>query len=72
MLEKIKRLIQKLTCKHDMGLNRWHLVHFPEYEPAHVEAEYQCTKCGKLKYLHLYGEEQKQWESILGDYLKVR
>ena len=38
----------------------------------HVEAEYQCTKCGKLKYLHLYGEEQKQWESILGDYLKVR
>jgi hypothetical protein len=70
MFEKIKKLLQELRCEHDMRLNRWHWVHFPNYEPLSVEAEYKCTKCGKIDYVHLYGKEGEDWAGVMGNYKK--
>lgn len=70
MFKKIKQFIREHKCKHDMGVNRWHWVHFPNYEPLSVEVEYKCTVCGRLDYLHLYGQEAKEWSDAMGDYKK--
>jgi hypothetical protein len=71
MLNKIKLAIKKFKCKHDMSIKRWHWVHFPDYEPLSVEAEYECSKCGKIDYLHLYEEEADEWAKAMGEYKKV-
>ncbi|MBU5486419.1 hypothetical protein KQI86_19140 [Clostridium sp. MSJ-11] len=71
MLEKIKLTIRRLKCKHDMEINRWHWVHYPESEPSSVEAEYKCNRCGKLNYIHLYDKEAEEWSSAMGEYKKV-
>jgi hypothetical protein len=71
MLNKIKKFIQKLKCNHDMALKRWHWVHFPNYEPLSVEAEYECSICGKIDYIHLYGKEAEEWQAAMGNYKKV-
>jgi hypothetical protein len=70
MIDKIKLLIKQIKCKHYMVLNRWHLVHFPNYEPLSVEAEFKCNKCGKVDYLHLYDKEKEEWENCMGNYKK--
>lgn len=64
-------IFKRLFCKHDMDLIRWHWVHFPDFEPISVEAEYQCEKCGKFERIHLYDYEAKQWAEVLQDYKKV-
>lgn len=43
-------------------------MHFPDYEPLSVEVEYECEKCGKLAYLHLYGREADEWAEAMGNY----
>jgi hypothetical protein len=70
IIAAIKRFIREQKCHHDMELIRWHWVHFPEYEPLSVEAEYKCTKCGRIDYLHLYDKKAKDWSAIMGDYKK--
>lgn len=70
MLEKIKRFIRQYKCTHDMDVTRWHWVHFPNYEPLSVEAEYQCSACGKLDYLHLYGKDADTWAKAMGNHKK--
>ena len=71
ILKVIKHLVRQFRCKHDMSLNRWHLVHYPNYEPLSVEAEFICSKCGKMDYLHLYDTDKNQWIRVMGDYKKV-
>jgi len=70
MVKRIKLFFKQLKCKHDMQLKKWHYVHFPDYQPAHIEAEYICSKCNKVEYLHLYGKDMKQWEMAMGNYKK--
>ena len=50
-----------LFCEHHKKLQRWHWVHFFDYEPISIEAEYKCSTCGKCAYLHLYGEDAEQY-----------
>lgn len=71
MINKIKLLLKRLRCKHDMELNRWHWVHFPDHEPLSVEIEYVCTKCKKTDYIHLYKKEAREWNEVMGEYKKV-
>lgn len=71
MLERIKLFIKRKRCIHDMQLTRWHWVHFLDNEPASIESEYKCIECGKIEYLHLYDKEAKQWELVMGNYLKI-
>ena len=43
----------QLFCRHTYGLTRWHWSHeFQDNEPMHIEAEYKCSKCGKLMYVY--------------------
>lgn len=45
------KFIKKLFCKHSYELNRWYICHGPNGDcPAMIEAEYICTKCGKVTY----------------------
>lgn len=45
------KFFMQLFCHHDFVLNRWHRYHGPNgNDPAMIEAEYICTKCGKKKY----------------------
>lgn len=69
--QSLKVMKRQLFCPHRKAyLNRWHLVHYPNSEPLSVEAEYICQDCGKVTYLHLYGNEKEQWEKIMGTYKK--
>jgi hypothetical protein len=70
MLEKIKLYIKQKNCNHYMRTTRWHWVHYPNSEPLSIEAEYQCTICGKIDYVHLYGKEAEQWAMVMGNYLR--
>jgi hypothetical protein len=72
MLNKLRVFFKQLFCKHyNSKLLRWHLVHFPSYEPLSVEAEYQCDDCEKINYLHLYGKDRTDWEENMGNYKKA-
>lgn len=43
--------LKKLFCKHHYELYRWHICHGPNgNDPAMIEAEYVCKKCGKHCY----------------------
>lgn len=43
--------LKRLFCKHKYKLNRWHNTHGPDgFDPLLIEAEYICTKCGKICY----------------------
>lgn len=45
------KFLKRLFCKHHYELNRWHVSHGPNgNDPAMIEAESICTKCGKVKY----------------------
>lgn len=47
------KFIKQLLCKHESELNRWHICHGPNaMDPAEIEAEYICSKCGKVSYGH--------------------
>ena len=70
MLERLKRFMHQLVCNHDMELQRWHWVHFPNYEPLSIEAEYKCPKCEKIKYVHLYGTDGQKFANAMGNYKK--
>ena len=42
------KFIKRLFCKHHYELNRWHICHGSNgNDPAMIEAEWICTKCGK-------------------------
>lgn len=47
------KFVRNLFCKHIYEINRWHICHGPNGDcPAMIEAEYICTKCGKVKYAY--------------------
>ena len=70
IITKIKIFLHQLKCKHyDSELLRWHWTHGPiGNEPAFIEAEYHCTKCGKIVYLSLRGREAQEWAMVMGEY----
>lgn len=46
-------LLKRLFCEHNYILNRWHWCHgSTAMEPRQIEAEYICSKCGKVIYDH--------------------
>lgn len=66
--------LKRLFCKHKrVVLNRWHISHGPNgNDPAMIEAEYICVKCGKLiyrddsiKFLGAYKSICKEYERRL-------
>lgn len=70
---KILRFFQRLFCKHENAeLIRWHWTHgINGNEPAFIEAEYICNKCGKIVYLYLYGKDTNEWATVMGNYKKA-
>ena len=45
------KFFKRLFCRHVWLLNRWHWTHgITGNHPLFIEAEYKCSKCGKLKY----------------------
>lgn len=52
MIRKLKTWFWRMCCKHIRSeLNRWHVCHGPNgNDPAEIEAEYICSRCGKIIY----------------------
>jgi len=49
----ILSFLHRLFCRHTYGLVRWHWTHWRNgNEPSRIEAEYRCSKCGKLMYVY--------------------
>ena len=47
------KLIKRLFCKHYYAVKRWHYTHGPcDNEPAIMEVEHVCIKCGKVRYTY--------------------
>lgn len=72
-MNKIFRIFQQLFCKHESAeLIRWHWTHgINGNEPAFIEGEYRCYKCGKTVYLYQHGETANEWARIMGDYKRI-
>lgn len=69
MVKYIKRLIKQYKCQHDMELSKWHWTHGPTgSDPRYIEAEYICSKCGKIDYLELNRKDSEEWEEAMKDY----
>ena len=70
-MNKLKKLWKQLFCNHYyVTCLRWHWTHYPnDYDLRSVEIEYQCNNCGKIFYLHLFGNEAYEWSFVMGDYL---
>ena len=65
----LKRLKHKPCLHADADLIRWHRIHENGMEPRTVEAEYQCSTCGKHIVLHIINREEcLQWELAMGHY----
>ena len=44
--------IKRIFCRHDYEIKRWHWTHGPyNNEPAFIEVETVCKKCGKGSYM---------------------
>ena len=54
----MKKFLKQLLCnhKHSCEFVCWHPLHDPWSEPAHVEVQFQCTKCDKVFYGHFVPE----------------
>ena len=62
MIQKIRTAVKRMFCKHEFKPVRWHWTHGPiGNEPAFVEAEWRCEKCGKweLRYPERGSFEEK-------------
>ena len=47
----MKKTFRQLFCKHEYQIARWHVFHgFSMVEPASLEVEHVCKKCGKTIY----------------------
>ena len=69
MFRKIRTAVKRIFCKHDFKPVRWHWTHGSNgNEPAFVEAEWCCEKCGKLDYR--YPERGSFEEKLYVDYRK--
>lgn len=66
MLDFFKRLF----CQHYRSvLNRWHVCHGPNgNDPAEIEAEYICARCGKISYSYYPMECKENFEEICPQY----
>lgn len=49
-MEKIKKFIRQLFCKHDFKVC---FIHLTEEESTFAKIEYHCRKCGKIKIINL-------------------
>lgn len=66
-MNEIAKRFKQILCKHAWGLNRWHYTHgFNGNEPAFIEAECICLKCGKISYTYakLGGAEEEFCKSV--------
>ena len=69
MAQKICTAIRQLFCNHKFKPVKWHWTHGPSgNEPAFVEAEWCCEKCGWLHYR--YPERGSFEEKLYVDYRK--
>ena len=59
-----KSFFKRLFCKHAYQTTRWHWFHgFSGMEPARIEAEMRCYKCGKV--IHVYPERGSNGETYI-------
>ena len=59
--------IKRLFCRHDWLVSRWHWTHGPiGNDPAFIQIECQCGKCGKVCYQYKHGMDAKDWASQPG------
>lgn len=72
-MKKIKRFFKQLLCRHaDAELLRWHWTHGPlGNDPAFIEAEFRCKKCGKIFYAYEYGATAYDWAEAMGTHKKA-
>lgn len=69
-MEKIKRFLKQLRCKHAYAdLLRWHWTHGPYGNAlAFIKAEHRCTECGKIIYIYQRGREAHDWAKVMGNH----
>ena len=59
-------ILNQLFCSHRYELNRWHRCHGPNgNDPPTIEAEYICSKCGKVSYLYHPIDQEKTFGMFL-------
>lgn len=47
------KIIRRLFCVHSYRFTHWHWTHGPTgHDPASIEAEIRCEKCGKTRYIY--------------------
>lgn len=55
---------KQLFCKHSYQIKRWHWTHGANgNEPAHLEVEHVCIKCGKK--IYSYPERNSTGEEFI-------
>ena len=53
MTQEILTAIKRMACKHEYRLLRWHWTHgINGNEPAFIEAELRCEKCGRVEFYY--------------------
>lgn len=63
------KFIKRLFCKHHYELNRWHRCHgLNGNDPSMIEAEYICSKCGKVIYHDFPLDHRESFEKIVKEY----
>ena len=65
----MKNFFKRLFCEHCYELNCWHRYHGPNgNDPRMIEAEYVCSKCGKVIYHDFPLDHGESFEKIAKEY----